>query len=124
MVTAVLAVDDEDLNSELMQRVFRTRTAVALTTVSSGEDALAALAKNPVDLMLIDQSMPHMTGVQLVRKAFAAGFKPICIVVTGYPEMKEVIEAWEQGLVRYIVTKPWRTADLLETIDRALARLV
>lgn len=123
VVVAILAVDDEALNTELMQRVFRNRNDVTLITASNGTDALQVLRDNNVDLMLVDQSMPNMSGVALVREAFAKGHKPVCVMVTAYPEMKEVLEAWEQGLVRYIVPKPWRAADLLQTIDRALSRL-
>ena len=122
-MTAILAVDDELLSAELVQRAFRSQPQVSLMTCRSGVEALSLLKDNAIDLMIVDQSMPNMSGVDLVRQAIACGHRPVCIMVTAYPEMKEVIEAWEQGLVRYIVPKPWRASDLLQTIDRALSRL-
>ena len=118
----ILAVDDETLNGELLNRVFRGHDEYQLTTCTSAADGMARIAQDGVDVVLLDQSMPDVTGTQFVKQVLATGRKPIFVMVTAYPEMKEVIELWNEGLVRFVVPKPWRAAQLLATIERALSR--
>lgn len=119
----LVAVDDEQMNNELMERVFRDRTKWSLQTVPSGEAALQAFGDGrKVDLVLVDHSMPGISGVEFLRRLRQSGNATPAVMVTAYPEAPEVIAAWNDGLARYIVAKPWRANDLVRTIERALAR--
>ncbi len=118
----LVAVDDEALNNELMERVFHGRAKWKLQTYKSGEAALERLNGEGVDLLLVDHSMPGISGVELLRELRSRGNQTPAVVVTAFPESPEVIEAFNSGLARYIVAKPWRSADLIRTIERALSR--
>ena len=118
----VVAVDDESLNNELMQRVFHSQKTMKVHTLTSAEEALEFLAHDKAQLLLVDHSMPGMSGIELLRALRARGSDIPAVMVTAFPESKEVLEAWESGLLKYIVPKPWRSADLFKIVDRALAR--
>jgi response regulator RpfG family c-di-GMP phosphodiesterase len=120
MVT-LLAVDDEPLNNDLMQRAFRNRQNRRLLIAPSGAAGLEVLKNERVDVILCDYSMPEMSGVEFLEKVRQIAPEVVSIMVTGYPELREVTDAQSRGLVRHIVAKPWRLNDLLETVERALA---
>ncbi len=120
-VITVLAVDDEPLNNELMERAFRTRHDRRLLIATSGPEGLVMLKANVVDVILCDYSMPTMSGVQFLEQAQNISPATINIMVTGYPELREVIDAQSRGLVRHIVAKPWRLKELMDTVDRAVS---
>src|SRR5262245_53536896 len=102
----VLSVDDEPLNNELMERAFRSREDRRLLVAISGEAALQLLRDNAVDVILCDYSMPEMSGVEFLQKARDVAPGAVSIMVTGYPELRDVAEAQARGLVRHIVAKP------------------
>ncbi len=122
MPIKILAVDDETLNGELLERVFRGNPTYQLTVCNSPELGLEHLRTKPIDVVLLDQSMPEMSGVDFVKRAREEGLEPIFVMVTAYPEMKQVVQAWNDRLVRFVVPKPWRAPQLLATIERAFAR--
>lgn len=120
----ILAVDDEALNNELLQRTFRAYPQYQVHVASSAADALVYLAAgNEVHVVLVDQSMPQMSGTDFVREIHRRGFRPQVVMVTAFPELKEVIDMWQEGLVRGIVPKPWRALDLVRTVDRFASKL-
>jgi len=120
----VLSVDDEEYNNELVRRTLRAVPRVTVITVSSGQQALALLRDRPVHVVLLDQSMPGMTGVQVLEQVAAvAPTIAVAIMVTGFPELKEVMRALESGLVSQIVVKPWTPKELIAAVERALAVL-
>ncbi len=118
----ILAVDDEPFNNELLTRAFRSQRNFRVMTAESAEVALDLLrSAEVVDVLLVDQSMPRMSGVEFVERAVKAAPTAICLMVTGYPELNEVLDARDRGLVHHIIAKPWRPAELIETIKIALS---
>src|SRR5262245_3948745 len=103
---SVLVVDDEPY-------ILPTLTALLagdfqVHTADSGEAAIQFLGRYPVDLVLTDQKMPRMTGVQLlewVREHFP---KTIRLLMTGYAELDDAVEAINRGQVYHYILKPWR----------------
>ena len=122
MIT-ILAVDDEPLNNDFMSRVFRKCPDRRLLTALSGQDGLQILATNSVDLILVDYSMPGMNGVEFLERARTIAPKAVAVMVTGYPELEEVIDARSRGLMREILAKPLVSKELFDTVDRAIASL-
>ncbi len=121
----ILAVDDETLNNELIQRTFRSYPQYDVHVVESALDGIAYLnAGHEVQMILVDQSMPQMSGTAFVREIHKLGYRPQVVMVTAFPELKEVIEIWQEGLVRGILPKPWRAIDLVRTVDRYAAKLI
>lgn len=114
---AVLYVDDEANNLVSFKATFRLKYKVY--TAISGEEALKVLAENEVHVVISDQRMPNMTGVEFLEKVLANYTKPIRILLTGYTDMSAIIDAVNKGKIFHYLTKPWSEEDLAKTIDRA-----
>jgi diguanylate cyclase (GGDEF)-like protein len=113
---AVLCVDDEVGNLDLLERALGRRYRVL--TAASGNEAVALLRQHPVGIVLADFRMPGMDGADLL--ALAAEVQPSArrVVVTGFPEAERLVSAFSSGRLHYIVTKPWRPAELVQLVDQ------
>ena len=117
---SVLIVDDEP--DVLFSLKGLLRRDFDLHTAESGEEALEILRQHPVHVIMTDQRMPGMTGVELMDRAKTQYPSAIRIVFTGYADIKAVIEAINTGgLYRYI-TKPWDPDELIEVLHLAARR--
>lgn len=115
----ILVVDDELSNIRLLERIFSPHYDVV--KASSGPEGLDMLARHDVSLILSDQRMPGMTGIEFLQKA--AEIRPQCvrIILTGYADSGSLIDAINSGVVYKYVTKPWVNSDLLQTVKRGLS---
>src|SRR5207253_597332 len=109
----VLLVDDEpeilfSLRG-LLRREFEIHTA------ASGAEALDVLRQHTVHVLMTDQRMPSMTGVELLRQAREICPEAIRIMFTGYADLRAVVDAVNQGQIYRYLTKPW-DPDELETL--------
>ncbi|OGQ84189.1 MAG: hypothetical protein A2289_10690 [Deltaproteobacteria bacterium RIFOXYA12_FULL_58_15] len=116
----LLSVDDETHNNDLMARVFKRKDRFDVITVLSGSEGLKILDDRHVDVALVDFSMPKMNGVEFLEAAKKKNPEIIGVMVTGYPELRDVFEAQDRGLIAHVVAKPWRVDDLVDTVERAL----
>jgi CheY-like chemotaxis protein len=119
----VLAVDDESANAELVRRVLKSRPDVHAMIALSVREAMATAQLTSVSVLIVDQKMPVMSGVELCRWFKKVGVMPAAIMLTAYPEDPEVVAARDGGLVRCVISKPWKVEDLLMAIDLALQSL-
>ena len=116
----ILIVDDEP--DILLSLKGLLRRDFELHTAESGERALQILREHPIHVIMTDQRMPGMTGVELMNKAKVVYPEAIRIVFTGYADIKAVVEAINTGgLFRYI-TKPWDPDELIEVLHEAANR--
>lgn len=120
MKHSILCVDDELDNVEALERLFRKKYQVYKAT--SGEEALKILAEHPVTVIISDQRMPNMTGVEFLTKSTVVRPDAIRILLTGYTDINSVIAAINSGQVYRYVTKPWDSVDLENAIDKAVER--
>lgn len=121
MKHSILCVDDEIDNVEALERLFRKKYSVLKAT--SGKQALALLDEHPeVALIISDQRMPEMTGVEFLEKSIATHPYTTRILLTGYTDIESVIAAINSGQIYRYVTKPWDPTDLLTAVDRAIER--
>jgi two-component system sensor histidine kinase/response regulator len=120
MKHTILCVDDEADNVDALERLFRTKYNVLKAT--SGADAIKILDKNRVTLIISDQRMPKMTGVEFLTKSLTTHPDAIRILLTGYADIEVVIEAINSGQIYRYVNKPWDPVDLVNTIDKAVER--
>lgn len=118
MQHALLIVDDEKDILDSLERQFRKSYKVF--TASSGYDALKILNKEKIHLIISDQRMPEMTGVQMLEKAQVVQPDSIRILLTGYTDVESVIAAINEGQIYRYVTKPWDPTELEIVIKRAL----
>jgi signal transduction histidine kinase len=117
----LLCVDDEIDNVDALERLFRKKYTVLKAT--SGEQALKILDQNPsVALIISDQRMPSMTGVEFLQKAQSTHPSALRILLTGYTDIESVISAVNQGQIYRYLTKPWDSFDLMNTVDQAIEK--
>ncbi len=117
----LLVVDDEEYITKALYRIFR-KEGYEIHTASSGQEALGVLkeAKKPFSLIISDQRMPGMTGVQFLEKAKKILPDTIRILLTGYSDMDATVDAINKGEIHRYLTKPWKDDDLLIQIKQAL----
>src|SRR6266850_1494052 len=118
MTYKMMIVDDEPANLRTLERLFRPDYQVV--TAASGAEALALLEQHDVALLISDQRMPAMTGIELMMKTVAIRPQMVKILLTGYTDVGALIEALNSGLVYRYLTKPWNNDDLRATVSRAL----
>lgn len=114
---SILYVDDEQNNLVSFKAVFRFKYNVL--TAISGEDAIKILRNNIINIIITDQRMPNMTGVQFLESILDEFPDPIRILLTGYADMNAVIDAINKGKIFHYLTKPWNEEELEITINRA-----
>ncbi len=119
MDTIVVVDDDPDIVS-LLQRTLESSYRVLPAT--SGVEALGLCGSNEVVMVLTDQKMPGMTGVQLARAIHREDQALSVVLLTAYTEPQDVIAAINEGEVFRFVSKPWNISDLLLTIKSAIER--
>lgn len=120
----ILCVDDEIDNVDALERLFRKKFTVLKAT--SGKQALALLDEHPgpVALIITDQRMPEMTGVEFLEKTLNSHPDTTRILLTGYTDLESVITAVNKGQIFRYLTKPWDPVDLTNTVDHAIERFV
>jgi two-component system sensor histidine kinase/response regulator len=117
----ILCVDDEKDNVDALERLFRKKYRVKKAI--SGEEALSLLGEEPtVSLIISDQRMPHMTGVEFLEKSIQHVPSAMRILLTGYTDIDSVIAAINTGQIYRYLTKPWDPVDLAKTVDTAIER--
>lgn len=115
----ILYVDDERGNIDYFRSVFRREYEIV--TANSGEEGLDILEKNrDIPVILTDQRMPRMTGVEFLRKSIDIVPDSIRILVTGYADMETVINAINLGHIYYYISKPWTYDEMNIIIKRAI----
>jgi two-component system response regulator HupR/HoxA len=116
---AIVVVDDEKGNLDAVVRVLGARYHV--TVFEQAEEALAHVDEaGCADLYITDQRMPHMSGVEFLTRLVEKYPQATGIILSGYTERADLIGAINQAHVAAYVTKPWRPAVLMETIESAL----
>jgi two-component system cell cycle response regulator len=113
----ILLVDDEPLNLKLLKRMLVAK-GFEISAVQSGDEALCALEKTPIDLILLDVVMPGIGGYELCRKIKERQelSKIPIIFLTALTDNKDLINGFDAGAVDY-VRKPFNVAELLARVN-------
>lgn len=117
----LLCVDDELDNVDALERLFRRSYKVLKAT--SGSEALEILKQEPASIIISDQRMPHMSGVEFLSRSREIVPDAIRILLTGYTDIESVIEAVNTGEVYRYMTKPWDPVDLTNTVTKAAEKV-
>jgi len=115
----ILLVDDEELVRRSLEANLK-REGFELDSAASGEEALAILQECPCDLLLTDNLMEGMTGIELLKKAKALYPEVKVIVFSGYEEKDSAEEVLCLG-ANCFLCKPIDFEELIERIDAVLA---
>lgn len=118
MVRSILLVDDECDSLKPMKLILEDEFTVH--TVQSAREALALLERENVDLVIADQRMPEMTGIELLIKIRDMRPEIVRIVLTAYTEFQDMLRAINEGHVYRYIIKPWDIDDMRLTIRQAL----
>jgi response regulator RpfG family c-di-GMP phosphodiesterase len=117
MTHKLLIVDDELPNLRLLERLFQHD--YSCLTASSGEEAMNLLDQHEVAVIISDQRMPQMTGIELLKRSADRRPHMVRILLTGYTDLEALVEAVNCGLVYMYVSKPWNNDDLKLRVGRA-----
>ena len=116
---AILYVDDDLENLRTFRRLFRQDYQVLLA--ESGAAGLALLRTHaPVPIIITDQRMPEMTGIEFLEETIALAPDAIRMIMTGFTDVQALIDAINTGRVYRYITKPWDDRELAVTLKRAL----
>ncbi|MEO9805927.1 MAG: response regulator [Reichenbachiella sp.] len=117
---SILYVDDEPVNLRIFQHAFKRDYNVF--TALNGFDALEILNDKKVDLIITDQQMPRMSGVDLLAKIVPKHPSIVRMIMTGFSDIGAIIRAVNEfGLDKYLV-KPWDRDQLKVEFDKALEK--
>lgn len=115
----ILVVDDEPDNLDLLYRTFYREYKVL--RANSGPDALELLAKEEdVAVIISDQRMPMMSGTEFLSLTATQYPDIMRIILTGYTDVEDLVEAINSGKVFKYVTKPWEAEELKAVVRQAL----
>jgi serine/threonine protein kinase/CheY-like chemotaxis protein len=112
-----LIVDDEaDVRESLRHRFDRDYRVL---TAKDGDQAIEILGSHEVQIILSDQRMPGMTGVEFLRHARRLKPTAIRMLATGYADIRAVLDAAKEGLIFRYILKPWDADELAVAIQQA-----
>lgn len=114
----LMFVDDEERILRSLKMMFRNKYEVLTTT--TGQEALQMMRQIKVHVLVSDQRMPAMLGVELLRQAKTVSPKTIRMLLTGYADKEAVIGSINEGEIFRYISKPWKSDDiniLMKTSD-------
>lgn len=113
----LLYVDDEVNNLKSFKAAFRRDFKIY--TAESGAEGREVLEKHPISIVLTDQRMPFMTGVEFLESIVPDFPDTIRILITGFSDIQAVIDAINKGRIYHYVQKPWDETYLKNIISNA-----
>src|SRR5690606_477537 len=113
----VLYIDDEDNNLSSFRASLRKDFKII--TAINGEEGLNLAREIDFEVVIADQRMPGMTGVEFFERLVKVKPDPIRILLTGYSDISSVIDAINRGEVYRFIDKPWNIEQIKNTIDTA-----
>ncbi|OGS91668.1 MAG: histidine kinase [Gallionellales bacterium GWA2_60_18] len=121
MERVLLLVDDEENITSALVRLLR-RDGYLILRANGGEAGLELLAQNKVGVIISDQRMPGMTGVEFLGKVRELYPDTVRVILSGYTELNSVTDAINRGAVYKFLTKPWEDDLLRANVEEAFQR--
>ncbi len=113
----LLVVDDEtdvcDSVHDLLRREFRVLRA------TSAQEGFRLMQDEEVHIIMTDQRMPRVTGVELLEKVKVRNPNAVRMLFTGYADLDSIVAAINQGHIFHFLKKPWQPEDLLAAVRAA-----
>ena len=116
----ILLVDDEPNILNALRRLFRT-DQIKILTAQNGREALEIFKREPIQVLITDNLMPEMTGIELIKRVKQSYPDTIRIILSGQSDLQAVLTAINQGEAFRFVLKPWNDIDLKAAVSLALA---
>jgi len=118
----ILIVDDEQNVIRALARSLSFEE-YSIATADNGLDALEFIKENKIDLIISDQRMPQMTGIEFFSKAREVHPDAVRILLTGYADFDVALQAINEAGVHKLVQKPWHDGELKTDIKGAIKRV-
>ncbi len=116
----ILVVDDEQDNLDAFR--FNFRKSFDIVTATGGAEALQILEDKEVAVVVTDQRMPKMTGIELLREVRTRQPDAVGIILTAYTDVDVLVEAVNLGQVYRYITKPWDAKEVRGVLQYAIER--
>lgn len=116
---AILYVDDEVNNLDLFRLQFEDEFVIL--TASSGAQALEVMSREDIAVILTDERMPGMSGIELLARVIAQWPDSVRIIVSAYSDAQRLLLAINRSHAHEYIVKPWNADDLRSCMQRALA---
>lgn len=116
----ILYIDDEEINLRLFKSTFRRDYDIL--TARTAMEGLEILSENPVDLIITDQRMPDVTGVEflsMVQQKYPQ-IPPGRLIISGYSDPEDIALAYKEYQLYQFIAKPWGQDELQEIIKKAM----
>jgi response regulator RpfG family c-di-GMP phosphodiesterase len=117
----ILVVDDEEVIAMALEEILR-QAGYEVLTYSDPALALEALKQRPVSVVISDQKMPGLSGLELLNEAKRLRPNATRILITGVLDLGTMIGAINQGEIFRFIVKPWLREEFLATVANALQR--
>jgi len=121
MAEEVLFVDDEEYVLNAVERLF-SGNGMNILKASSGNEALSILKEEDIAVLVSDNLMPGMRGVELLARVRDISPDTVRILMTAHADLSTAMEAINRGEVFRFLLKPWDDEELVETVREGLAR--
>lgn len=115
----VLYLDDEVHNLTAFRAAFRRDFQVHVTTEPT--DAVRILREHPIEVIISDQKMPKLSGVEFFELIAPDYPNPVRMLLTGHADIDAVIDAINKGQIYKYISKPWNETELRELVQEASA---
>jgi DNA-binding NtrC family response regulator len=113
----ILYLDDEPICLDVFQQMFESEYDIR--TSMSVEQARGALAASPADIVISDQSMPGIEGIEFLREVARAYPKCCRVMLTGNIGVGNVLGEISSGAVDLFLSKPWTDEGMSRALKRA-----
>jgi eukaryotic-like serine/threonine-protein kinase len=115
----VIFIDDDERILNALRALFRQQYHVF--TADNGEAALDLIQKNHIQIVVSDQRMPNMTGVELLRQVRRTAPKTVRMLLTGYSDLAAIVGSVNDGEIFRFVKKPWDNDEITTNLAEAAA---
>jgi len=115
---SILIIDDEPRSIETLERILDEHFDVH--TANNAEEALIVLKQEWIQVVVCDQRMPDVTGVELCSQIREAWPEIIRMIISGYTDSEDIINAINEGGIYQYISKPWYPDDVVLKIKNAV----
>jgi len=114
---SVLFVDDEERVLRSLEMLFRSRFKVFTTT--DGHEAVDIARRDRIHVVVSDQRMPTITGVEVLRKVREVSPNTMRLLLTGYSDLQAIVDSVNEGEIFRYLSKPWSAKEIMTTVNQA-----
>lgn len=116
---SILLVDDDPKVINSLKRILNKREYRLLSATTS-KDAIHILQNNKIDLLICDQKMPGILGIEILKYSKTIQPDMIRILITGYSDIDVITQAINEGSIFYYFAKPWNNKEVISVVEKAL----